>query len=95
MITAAKAHNEAFITQGKSAFYKATLPSSIFTPHSFDRIYACNVSLFLKPSKVEFQQIASLLKRDGLLFVFYQPPFENTVAIEQSIRAAMEKKHFT
>jgi ubiquinone/menaquinone biosynthesis C-methylase UbiE len=94
MITRARIRNQEFIAQGKAAYYTATLQSSTFAPASFDKVYAFNVHLFLQPSDGEFQRIAALLKPPGLLYVFYQPPVENTVVLAQNLRTAMENHSF-
>jgi SAM-dependent methyltransferase len=74
MIAAAKKRNAAQVAAGKVRFETVALADADFGRRRFSKILAINVNLFwIEPSR-ELPVIRKLLRPDGALYLFYQPP---------------------
>lgn len=86
MIDKAKKRNHHHITRGKSDFVVAEFSKYHLPAACFDRIVAFNVNFFWKESGKEMETIRHGLKKDGLLYIFYQAPFEINLSAAEPIR---------
>ncbi|WP_119303535.1 class I SAM-dependent methyltransferase [Dongia deserti] len=74
MITAAQQRNAAYVAANKVRFETVALADGDFGQRRFSKIFAINVNLFwIDPSK-ELPVVRMLLRLDGTLYLFYQPP---------------------
>jgi SAM-dependent methyltransferase len=74
MIAAAKKRNAPHVTAGKVRFETIALADADFGRRRFSKVFAINVNLFwIEPAK-ELPIVRRLLRPDGALYLFYQPP---------------------
>ncbi len=86
--------------QGNGAvLLKGTFPDVHMNGHRFDKIFAFNVNVFLKDPGRELLSIKSLLAPEGALYLFFQPPPADGMAITQHIAdeacARLRKANFS
>lgn len=79
--------NAHFIT---SDFASAALPDK-----AYDKILAFNVNFFWKDPSAELALIRKYLKRSGKLFVFYQAPYDITIAAAKPIEEKLLHHGYT
>lgn len=94
MIRQAAKRNQKWIDQGKMMlihghFAKEALPSI-----SYDKIYAFNVSLFLKDDEGVFNLLRQVMGQNGKFYFFSQPPFNDTRDIVTKAQKHLEKHGF-
>ena len=95
MIKLASKRNLEFIESGTARFFTHELSEVRFDAHSFNKIFAFNVGVFLQDSKKEFDVIRSWLTTDGELYIFYQPPYEKTKQIAKQVRGHLRENNFS
>lgn len=93
-IDRAEKRNQEFVNKGKAEFLLGTLLSLSLKGRLFDKIFAFNVGAFLNDAQKELSVIKSLLKPEGTLFVFYQPPYENSSEILSQIGREVNQSNF-
>jgi SAM-dependent methyltransferase len=74
MIAAAEKRNRALVAAGKVAFETVALADGKFGRRRFSKIFAINVNLFWIDPTAELPVVRKLLRPDGALYLFYQPP---------------------
>jgi trans-aconitate methyltransferase len=74
MIAAATKRNRALVAAGKVEFETVTLAKASLGPRRFSKIFAININLFWIDAAAELPVVKGLLRRDGALYLFYQPP---------------------
>lgn len=94
MTAKARKRNSRFIENGTSQFILSEFTETEFPEHSFDAIAAFNVNFFMKDSPAELALVKKLLRPDGLVYVFYQAPFEITKNAALPIKQQLEKNGF-
>lgn len=70
-------------------FSEVRLPNRLYK-----KVFAFNVGLFWQNAAKELKLIASHLRGDGLVYIFQQPPFGESVEIEQKAKLMLEKNDF-
>ncbi len=88
MIRTASKRNEGFLQSGKMHCLISDMANPPLPQHSFDKIWAFNVSVLWKNPSQNLPVIHSLLKPEGKLYLFHQPPHEIT---RQLARQASEQ----
>ncbi|HEY3006786.1 MAG TPA: class I SAM-dependent methyltransferase [Micromonosporaceae bacterium] len=75
MVRLAEQRNREHISSGKAAVRAVALEEADFGPERFDKIFAINLNLFWvrSPAK-ELDLLRTLLKPNGSLYLFYEPP---------------------
>jgi SAM-dependent methyltransferase len=72
-IAAAEERNREHVRAGRATFLQAALANArIEGP--FGKVFAVNVNVFWLGPRRELEVIRSALARDGLLYLFYEPP---------------------
>jgi cyclopropane fatty-acyl-phospholipid synthase-like methyltransferase len=71
MIDAAKKRNASC---SRAEFHTMEIAQAAFDDETFDKIFAINVNVFWMKSQREFTVIQKLLKPEGALYLFYEPP---------------------
>lgn len=79
--------NAHFIT---SDFTRTSLPEN-----SYNKILAFNVNFFWKDAANELTLIRKYLKRNGKLYVFYQAPYDITIAAAKPIEEKLRSHGYT
>ena len=74
MIAAAEKRNRALVAAGKVVFETVALADASFVRRRFSKIFAVNVNLFWIDPTAELPVVRTLLRPDGALYLFYQPP---------------------
>jgi SAM-dependent methyltransferase len=74
MIAAARKRNRAHLDSGKVCFGAVALADADFGRHAFSKILAINVNLFWMDPSRELAVIRKLLRPNGTLYLFYEPP---------------------
>lgn len=85
--------NQKYIQSGKAVFNTMALEAMDETER-FDKITAFNVNVFLKPNPPALRLIRQMLKVNGKLFVFYQPPSEKSESLCETIKYALKAGSF-
>lgn len=96
MITIAGKKNHACVEAGKAEFHTMALDKATLDAAQFDKIFSINVNVFwMKPVK-ELAVIKRLLKPEGVLYLFYQPPAESKIQeIIDNLTRNLTANHFT
>lgn len=76
MIKMAAKRNSRFVESGKVSFVAREFSEITFIHYSFNKIIAFNVNFFRKEPEQELTIIKKILRPGGLLYVFYQAPFD-------------------
>jgi SAM-dependent methyltransferase len=74
MIAAAQKRNQALVAEGKVEFETVALADADFGRQRFSKIFAINVNLFWIDLAEELPVVRRLLRPDGVLYLFYEPP---------------------
>ncbi|SEU17948.1 Methyltransferase domain-containing protein [Stigmatella erecta] len=95
MVQKASARNRAFVEAGRAVFLAVPIEKVPDPDTPYDKAFAFNVSLFWgKPSRA-LRALAALLKPDGHLYVFHQPPSEDkTRPIAEATRRLLEAQGY-
>jgi cyclopropane fatty-acyl-phospholipid synthase-like methyltransferase len=72
-VAAAKRNNEAWEAQGRVSFRQKAF-AGLAEAEPFDKIFSINVNVFWTDPRAELPLLAELLKKDGRLYLFYEPP---------------------
>lgn len=72
-IAAARAGNDPEWAR-KTSFRQTALADLTGAEGPFDKIFAINVNLFWTEARAELPVVRKLLKREGTLYLFYEPP---------------------
>ena len=97
MVNSAWTRNSMYVEAGMVTFQQQDLAELPPGEHRFNKIFAFNVNLFWAERSIthEASLIQSHLKKNGFLFLFYQPPsytkLEKTIAL---VKANLEKENF-
>lgn len=73
-IAAARARNKTWEASGKVAFLASVLADLAAGKDRYDKIFAINVNLFWVDPRAELAVVRKLLKEEGKLYLFYEPP---------------------
>lgn len=73
----------------QNSFALAQLPFS-----TYDKVYAFNMSLFLKNSATEFERIKELIGDTGSFYFFSQPPFDLSNQVVEDAHRHFQKQGF-
>jgi hypothetical protein len=79
MIAAAQKRNAAYVAAGKVRFDAVALADADFGRQRFSKIFAVNVNLFWISPRKELPMLRTLLRPDGALHLYYQPPSSTQV----------------
>jgi SAM-dependent methyltransferase len=74
MIAAGQKRNRALIAEGKVEFETVALADADFGRRRFSKIFAINVNLFWIDPTEELPVVRQMLRHDGALYLFYEPP---------------------
>ncbi|MCI0712104.1 MAG: class I SAM-dependent methyltransferase [Chloroflexi bacterium] len=74
MIAAAHKRNRECIAADKADFKTVALKDAALDDATFNKIFAVNVNVFWQQPERELDVIKRLLKPNGVLYIFYQPP---------------------
>jgi SAM-dependent methyltransferase len=74
MIAVAEKRNRILVASGKAAFETVALADADLGRRRFSKISAINVNLFWTDPAAELPVVRKLLRPDGVLYLFYQPP---------------------
>ena len=74
MTAVAEKRNRILVAAGKVAFETVALAGADFGRRRFSKIFAINVNLFWTDPAAELPVVSKLLRPDGALYLFYQPP---------------------
>lgn len=89
----AEARNAAWLAAGKVTFVTGSLFDVQLGDHSFDKVFASHINVFLRNPAAELAIIARLLKPEGAFSLLFQPlspekiPLE-TAAAKQNLAAS-------
>jgi protein-L-isoaspartate O-methyltransferase len=72
-IAAAKRNNETWEKQGRASFRQKPL-AELREAGPFDKIFSINVNVFWTDPRAELPLLRKLLKAEGMLYLFYEPP---------------------
>lgn len=72
-ITAAKRDNQTWAAQSRVSFRQEAL-AELAEVGPFDKIFSINVNAFWTDPRAELPLLGTLLKKDGRLYLFYEPP---------------------
>lgn len=88
MIRFARQRNASHAASGKAEFHVAAVDSADLAPHSFDKIFAVNVSLFwMGTPSAEIETVKRLLVPAGTIYVFHEtvnPSRADTIGAQTS-----------
>lgn len=73
-IAAARERNEMWEVSGRAAFRHSPLRKLEDDGGRFDKIFSINVNLFWTDPRAELPVVRKLLKHNGSLYLFYEPP---------------------
>lgn len=91
MVQKASARNRSSIADGRAVFMTASIEHVPSGGKPYDKAFAFNVSLFWSEPTRALRALAALLKQDGRLYVFHQPPSEaKTRPIAEATRRLLE-----
>ena len=74
MIAVAEKRTRTLVAAGKAAFETVALADADLGRRRFSKIFAINVNLFWIDPAAELPVVRKLLRPDGALYLFYQPP---------------------
>ncbi len=74
MVAAALRRNAGHIAAGKVTIIKAALAAAELGGAKFDKIFAFNVNVFWMEPRRELAAIRTLLRPNGTLYLFFDPP---------------------
>jgi SAM-dependent methyltransferase len=74
MVAAASRRNATHIAAGKIAIIEAALATAELGGAEFDKIFAFNINVFWMDPRRELAAVRTLLKPDGALYLFFDPP---------------------
>lgn len=74
MIATAEKRNRSLVAAGKVSFETVALADADFGRRRFSKVFAINVNLFWISPAAELPAVRKLLRPDGALYLFYQPP---------------------
>ncbi|GEM_PF-1543604 len=94
MIDKARFRNRLLIAKNIAAFMTADFSKAALPADGFDLVVAFNVNLFLRDSSSDLEKIRKALRPGGSLFVFYQFPYEISVAAANPVRECLERSSF-
>ena len=94
MIKMASKRNRDSISAGKVTLLNVGFVDSDFKKSQFDIIVAFNVNFFWKNPLREFEIIRRILKPGGMLYIFYQAPFEISIDAAEPIKSNLKNHSF-
>jgi SAM-dependent methyltransferase len=74
MIALARTRNRAHIAAGRAEFDLTSLADASFGRRRFSKVFAINVNLFWLDPAEELSVIRPLIRADGALYLFFEPP---------------------
>ena len=95
MIRRAAKRNSKHVSNGKLRFFVTDFLNSDFKTHEFDKILAFNVNFFWKAAQRPLEMIRRILKPDGLLYVFYQAPFDIDIKAAEPLKNELKQNSFS
>lgn len=93
MIRQARKQNSELISTQKVSFLQTDF-SQVELSASFDKIYAFNVRELWQNKTGTLDRVKQLLKPNGQLFVFYQPPNDTARALAEAAVSSLAKAGF-
>ena len=95
MASAASESNKEFIESGRAEILNCDLLDHALPASSFDKVFLFNINVFWMDPASELAEIRRLLKPDGRLFIFHQPPPGHDLdEFEEAFRANLAKNNF-
>lgn len=94
MIKKAEKNNELVIKNGKAEFRNIAFPEFVFKNENFDIVTAFNVNFFQKENAEEFKTLRNVMKKNSLLYVFYQAPYEINLKASAPFCRVLERNGF-
>jgi cyclopropane fatty-acyl-phospholipid synthase-like methyltransferase len=96
MVRLAERRNLDSVQAGKAVFLATPLNSADLNGKRFDKIFAVNVNLFWVRSSVqELELVRRSLKRDGAMYLFYEPPqAARAIAIAERVTGFLTEQGF-
>lgn len=96
MVKLAQRRNLDSVEAGKAVFLAAPLNAADLDGERFDKVFAVNVNLFWVRSSVkELELVRRSLKRDGAMYLFYEPPrAARAIAIAERVTAFLTEQGF-
>jgi Methylase involved in ubiquinone/menaquinone biosynthesis len=76
-------------------FITSDFVSATFPVNTYHKILAFNVNFFWKDPAAELALIRKYLKRNGKLYVFYQAPYDITIAAAKPIEEKLRSHGYT
>lgn len=95
MIKMAIRRNKTFADKGSVEFVTSDFAEAEMPPNAYNKILAFNVNFFWKDPSAELALIKKCLKKNGLLYVFYQAPYEITIEAAKPIEEKLRSHQFT
>jgi ubiquinone/menaquinone biosynthesis C-methylase UbiE len=85
------------VEAGKAVFLATPLDAADLTGERFDKVFAVNVNLFWVRSSVkELDLVRRVLKRNGAMYLFYEPPQPaRAMAIAERVASFLTEQGFT
>ncbi|SEM10369.1 Methyltransferase domain-containing protein [Stigmatella aurantiaca] len=95
MVQKASARNRSSIEDGRAVFLAVPIEKMQSGAKPYDKAFAFNVSLFWGEPSRALRTLSALLKPDGRLYVFHQPPSEaKTRPIAEATRRLLEAQGY-
>jgi ubiquinone/menaquinone biosynthesis C-methylase UbiE len=95
MTSAASEPNKEFIESGRAEILNCDLLDHALPASSFDKVFLFNINVFWMDPASELAEIRRLLKPDGRLFIFHQPPPGHDLdEFQEAFRANLAKYDF-
>ena len=94
MIKKAASRNAKWEKEGRLQFVNSKIAELQCDANSFDIAVAFNVNVFFKSDLPAIQVISNILKPGGTMFVFYQPPFNTSIAFMAPVAKFIAQHQF-
>lgn len=89
MVKMAEKRNKSLVERGICDFWTGDF-SKYTSSIKYNKIVGFNVNFFWKKGEKELYHTKDLMEKDGLLYVFYQAPYEIDITAAEPIRNTLE-----
>jgi cyclopropane fatty-acyl-phospholipid synthase-like methyltransferase len=94
MIAKATKRNQAWVTEGRLSLLHSNIAGVKFQKNEFDKIAAFNLNIFFKADVESLDALKSGMKKNGDLYIFYQPPYQASLSFMSPVMQFLEEQRF-
>lgn len=94
MIAKATKRNEAWVNEGRLSLLHANTAGLKFQKNEFDKIAAFNLNIFFKADIESLNALKAGMKKNGDLYIFYQPPYQASISFMSPVIQFLEEQRF-